>query len=89
MNARLEEDLISKIRALTPQQVAEVNDFVEFLAAKARRGLALDRLLAIAPELRAAGAPPISDDEIEAEVQAARLERRARAAAGGSGADRP
>jgi hypothetical protein len=37
------------IRTLSPQQVAEVEDFVEFLAAKARKRAALDRLMAIAP----------------------------------------
>jgi hypothetical protein len=38
----------AKIRTLTPQQMAEVDDFVEFLAAKSRKNAALDRLLAIA-----------------------------------------
>ena len=40
MNAIVEQGLISKIKALSPQQVAEVEDFVEFLAAKSgRRGV--------------------------------------------------
>lgn len=47
--------LIEKIQQLPPQQMAEVEDFVEFLAGKARKRLALDRLLAIAPALDAAG----------------------------------
>lgn len=38
---------------------------------------ALDRLFAIAPALEAAGAPPITEDEIQAEVDAVRGERRA------------
>lgn len=89
MNATVEQALISKIRKLSPQQVAEVEDFVEFLAAKTARRAALDRLLAIAPALEAAGAEPMSEDEIAAEVKAARAERRAREqAAKGSGADR-
>ena len=78
MNATVEQSLISKIRALTPQQVAEVEDFVEFLAAKSKKRAALDRLLTIAPALQAAGAGPIAEDEIAAEVKAARAERRAR-----------
>ena len=76
MNAIVEQSLISKIRTLSPQQVAEVENFVEFLAAKANRLAAFDRLLSIAPALQAAGSPPISEDEIAAEVKAARNERR-------------
>lgn len=77
MNATVEQVLITKIKALSPQQVAEVVDFVEFLAAKSARRAALDRLLAIAPALEAAGVAPMSEDEIVAEVKAARAERRA------------
>lgn len=80
MNAIVEQRLLSKIEALTPQQLAEVEDFVEFLAAKAKKLAALDRLLAIAPALQAAGAKPMSEDEVAAEVQAARDARRARSA---------
>ena len=79
MNAIAEQALIAKIKTLTPQQVAEVEDFVEFLAAKAARRAALDRLLAIAPALEAAGVKPMSEAEIASEVRAARAERRARA----------
>ena len=78
MNATSEQTLMSKIRTLSSQQLAEVEDFVEFLAAKAQKRSALDRLLAIAPALQAAGAAPMSEDEIAAEVKAARVERRAR-----------
>ena len=79
MNATSEQTLISKIRTLSPQQLAEVEDFVEFLAAKTQKRSALDRLLAIAPALQAAGAEPMSEEEIAAEVKAARAARRARA----------
>jgi hypothetical protein len=79
MNAIIEQTLISKIRTLSSQQVAEVEDFVDFLAAKAKRSSALDRLLAIAPALEAAGAVPVNEEEIAAEVKAARAERRAKA----------
>jgi len=78
MNASVEQTLISKIRTLSPQQVAEVEDFVEFLVAKSSRRAAMDRLLAMAPALEAAGAAPMSEDEIATEVKAAREERRAR-----------
>jgi hypothetical protein len=88
MNATAEQDLLEKIRTLSPQQVAEVEDFVEFLIGKARKSAALDRLLAIAPALEAAGNPPVSEAEIAAEVGAARAERRTRQAARESGADR-
>ena len=92
MNAAVEQSLISRITALSPQQVAEVEDFVEFLAAKSKKHAAIDRLLAIAPALEAAGVEPMSEDDIAAEVKAARQERRARQSAGsasqGSGADR-
>ena len=92
MNTNVEQALMSKIRTLTPQQVAEVEDFVEFLAAKSNKRAALDRLLAIAPALEAAGAAPMTEEEIAQEIKAARAERRARQAAtsasGGPGADR-
>jgi hypothetical protein len=79
MNATTEKMLVSKIRTLSPQEVAEVEDFVDFLTAKAKRRSALERLLAIAPALEAAGIEPISEEELVAEVKAARTERRAKA----------
>jgi hypothetical protein len=77
--------LLEKIQALPPERLDEVEDFVDFLAAKTRRLAALDRLLAIAPALEAAGVPPMTEEEIQAEVDAVRAERRARS---GGGADR-
>jgi hypothetical protein len=68
--------LLAKIQALPSERVSEVEDFVDFLAAKTRRIAALDRLLAIAPALEAAGAPPMTEDEIQAEVDAVRAARR-------------
>ena len=79
MNATSEQTLISKIRTLSPQQLVEVEDFVEFLAAQTQKRSALDRLVAIAPALQAAGAEPMSEGDIAAEVKAARATRRARA----------
>jgi hypothetical protein len=73
------ENLMEKIQALPKERIAEVEDFVDFLAGKARRLDALDRLLAIAPALEAAGVPRLNEDEIAAEVKAVRVERRRRA----------
>jgi hypothetical protein len=53
--------LIAKIRALPAERIAEVEDFVDSIAIKTRRLAALDRLLAIAPALEAAGAPPMTE----------------------------
>lgn len=78
MNARDDQVLIEKLKGLPPQQRAEVEDFVDFLATKTRKRAALDRLLAIAPALEAAGIEPLSEEEIDAEVKAARAARRAR-----------
>ena len=76
--------LIEKIQALPAEQIAEVEDFVDFVAGKARRLEAVDRLLAIAPALEVAGAPRLTEEEIDAEVKAVRAARRSRSA----GADR-
>jgi Protein of unknown function (DUF2281) len=80
--------LIETLKSLPAQQRAEVEDFVEFLAAKAKKRAAWDRLLAIAPALEAAGAEPMSEEEVAAEIKAARAERRARMQAAEPGADR-
>lgn len=89
MDTAFEQTLLSRIRELSPEQMAEVSDFVEFLAAKSARRAALDRLLGIAPAMEAQGAPALDEDEIAAEVEAARRERRARMAAKAPGAARP
>ena len=68
--------LLDKLDQLPPEQQAEVENFVDFLANKQRRRAALDRLLSIAPALEAAGVQPMSDDEVVALVKEARAERR-------------
>jgi len=68
--------LIQKIRALPPERLGEVENFVDFIGAKALRLAALDRLLTIAPALEAAGMPPLTEDEIQVEVDAIRADRR-------------
>jgi hypothetical protein len=80
MNAQAVEALIEKLKALPPEQRAEVEDFVDFLSGRAKKRAALDRLLAIAPALEAAGVAPMSTDEINAEVKAARASGPALAA---------
>jgi hypothetical protein len=55
---------IAKIRALPAERIAEVEDFVDFIAPKTRQLAALDRLLTIAPALEAAGAPPMTEQEL-------------------------
>lgn len=77
MNTVHEQAILTKLKRLSPQQVAEVEDFVEFIAAKSTRRAALDRLLTIAPKLEAAGVEPMTEEDIAAEVKAARAKRRA------------
>jgi hypothetical protein len=78
MSPQADAALLEKLNALPPAQRAEVEDFVDFLTSRAKKRLALDKLLAIAPALEAAGAEPMSEEEIDAEVKAARAARRAR-----------
>jgi hypothetical protein len=77
MSAR-ETKLLEKLKALPPEKLTEVEDFVDFLANKSRREAAFDRLLAIAPALAAAGVEPIPEEEASALVEEGRAERRAR-----------
>jgi hypothetical protein len=59
---------------LTPKALARLLD------AAIRRRRAADSLLSIADRVFEAGVPPMSMDEINAEVKAARADRRARQA---------
>ena len=84
MQAQLmEAQLIQRLKVLPPERVAQVFDFVEFLASRVQQGQAAKRLGDAFARLDALGLPPISDDEIEEEVQAARRERQARQAGAG------
>lgn len=74
----VEPTLILKLQKLPPQRLAEVADFVEFLAAREARAEAGARLGESLAKLDALNLPPLSDDEIEAEIQTARQERAAR-----------
>jgi hypothetical protein len=72
----IESQLIERLKKLPPSRVAEVVDFVEFLAAREERAAAAQRLTEGLARLDALNLPPVSEDEIEEEVQAARRERR-------------
>jgi hypothetical protein len=73
--------LLEKLQALPPERLGEVEDFIDFLSAKSKRLAALDRLLAIAPLLAADDEPPMTEDEIQAEVDAVRAAARGQLAA--------
>lgn len=73
----LESQLMQRIKVLPPERVAEVVDFVEFLASRVQRGAAAQRLTDAMARLDALNLPPLSDDEVEDEVQAAHRARHA------------
>lgn len=73
----IESQLIERLKRLPPNRVAEVVDFVEFLALREERTAAAHRLAQGLARIDALNLPPVSDDEIEAEVQASRQKRRA------------
>ena len=70
--------MIERLKKLPPSRVVEVADFVEFLAVREERAAAAQRLTEGLARLDALNLPPISENEVEDEVQAARRERRAR-----------
>jgi hypothetical protein len=80
MNAQAVEALIEKLKSLPPEQRAEVEDFVDFLKARKERGrdAAAQRLGEAFKKLDALNQPPLTPEEVEAEIDAARAERRAR-----------
>jgi hypothetical protein len=74
MNA-IAPTLIQKLQELPPQRLAEVEDFVEFLAVRESRGAAGARLGESLAKLDALNLPPLTNEEIDAEIQAARQAR--------------
>lgn len=52
------------------------SEAIEQLIADALRTKAFDEFLSVAEHVEAAGNPPMTTDELEAEIQAYRLERR-------------
>ena len=82
MNAQAEKALLEKLKALPPERRAEVEDFVDFLKAREERTRdeAAQRLGEAFEKLDALNAPPLSAEEVQAEIDAARAERRTRRA---------
>ena len=80
MNAEAAEALVEKLKSLAPEQRAEVEDFIDFLKARKERArdAAARRLGEAFAKLDALNVPPLSREEVEAEIDAARAERRAR-----------
>ena len=77
MNARTDEALIEKLKSLPPQQRAEVEDFVDFLKTRQERALgeAAQRLGKAFEKLDALNLPPLTEEDVQAEIDAARRER--------------
>ncbi|MDR0564348.1 MAG: DUF2281 domain-containing protein [Azoarcus sp.] len=69
--------LIQKLQQLPPHRLVEVTDFVEFLVSREQRAAAA-RLGESLARLDALALPTVSDEEIEAEIRAARQERATR-----------
>jgi lipoate-protein ligase A len=74
MNA-IAPTLIQKLQQLPQQRLAEVEDFVEFLAARESRAVAATSLGKSLAKLDKLNLPQLTDEEIDAEIQAARKER--------------
>ena len=74
----IEVQLIERLKKLPPNRVAEVVDFVEFLASREERAAAAQRLTEGLARLDALKLPTISEDEIEEEIQASRKDRQTR-----------
>ena len=71
----IEAQLMEQLKKLPPERVAEVVDFVDFLASREERAAAARRLTGGLARLDALKLPPISEEAVEAEIQAARQER--------------
>lgn len=73
--------LIDKLQRLPPERQAEVEDFVDFLEKRDAqvRSEAAQRLGEAFKRLDALDEPAMSSEEIQAEIDAVRAERRARA----------
>ncbi len=80
MNTRDPQALLEKLKSLPPERMAEVEDFVDFLRTRENeaRDTAADRLGEAMAKLAALDFPPMSEDEVQAEIDAARRERRER-----------
>ena len=72
----IEVQLIERLKKLPPSRVAEVVDFVDYLAAREERTAAAQRLTEGLARLDKLKLPPVSEDEIEEEIQASRKDRQ-------------
>lgn len=71
------QSLLDKIKALPPQRRAEVEDFVDFLKTRERADAA-ERLGQAFDKLDAVKGAPLTSEEVQDEIRAARAERRAK-----------
>jgi len=71
--------LFKKLQELPPQRLAEVEDFVDFLKARddKTRSEASRRLGEAMAKLDALNLPPMTAEDVQAEIKAARGARRA------------
>ena len=72
----IESQLLQRLQKLPPNRLAEVVDFVEFLAAREERQAAARRLGESMAKLDALNLPLLTEDEVEEAVQESRRERR-------------
>ena len=81
MNAQAEKTLLEKLKTLPPARLAEGEDFIDFLKGREERTRedAARRLGEAFEKLDALNAPPMTSEEVQAEIDTARAERRARA----------
>ena len=74
----IEAQLMERLKKLPPSRVAEVADFVDFLASREERADAAHRLTQSLAKLDGLDLPPITEDDVEMEIQTARQQRRSR-----------
>lgn len=81
MNPQTERSLLEKLRTLPPARLAEVETFIDFLKSREEhsRDEAARRLGEAFAKLDALSGAPLTSEEVQAEIDAARAERRARA----------
>jgi hypothetical protein len=80
MSSKTDAELIEKLKRLPPERRAEVEDFVDFLKAREERvrDEAAQRLSKAFEKLDGLNLPPMSAEEVQSEIDAARAERRKR-----------
>ena len=80
MSARRDEVLIEKLKSLPPEQRAEAEDFVDFLKTRRERARdeAAQRLGEALAKLDALALPPMSPEDVQAEIDAVRTARHGR-----------